>query len=146
MKPLFNGSRFGERRPHMSRASVSQFGRFALIGGIGFIVDSCFTLSLMHRGIDPYTARVFAIALAMMVTWRLNRALTFGSSGSAQATEGIRYFSVATIAAIINYAIYAGLVFSFPSLPTLMAIIIAIGSVTLLSFAGYRHLVFKSAA
>ncbi|MHA7859692.1 MAG: GtrA family protein [Henriciella sp.] len=129
----------------MTRTSLSQFGRFAVVGGLGFIVDSCFTLALIHRGIDPYTARIFAIALAMMVTWRLNRALTFDTRGSDQAAEGIRYFTVAIIAAVLNYMIYAGLLFSIPMMPPLLAIIIAIGSVTLLSFVGYRHLVFKSA-
>ena len=129
----------------MTRTSLTQFGRFAIVGGLGFVVDSCFTLALIHRGIDPYTARVFAIALAMMVTWRLNRALTFDTRGTDQAAEGIRYFTVAIIAAILNYAIYAGLLLTIPVLPPLLAIVIAIGSVTMLSFAGYRHLVFKSA-
>ena len=129
----------------MTRTSLTQFGRFAIVGGLGFVVDSCFTLALIHRGIDPYTARVFAIALAMMVTWRLNRALTFDTRGNDQAAEGIRYFTVAIIAAILNYAIYAGLLLTIPVLPPLLAIVIAIGSVTMLSFVGYRHLVFKSA-
>lgn len=129
----------------MTRTSLSQFGRFAIVGGLGFVIDSCFTLALIHRGIDPYTARIFSIALAMMVTWRLNRALTFETRGSDQASEGIRYFTVAIIAAVLNYAIYAGLLISIPALPPLLAIIIAIGSVTMLSFVGYRHLVFKGA-
>lgn len=129
----------------MSRLTLSQFGRFALVGGLGFVADSCFTLSLIHRGIDPYTARVFAIALAMMVTWRLNRALTFGLSGSSQASEGVRYFSVAIIAAVLNYAIYVGLLLLVPVISPLIAIVIAIGAVTMLSFAGYRSLVFKTA-
>ena len=129
----------------MTRTSLSQFGRFAIVGGLGFVIDSCFTLALIHRGIDPYTARILSIALAMMVTWRLNRALTFETRGSDQASEGIRYFTVAIIAAVLNYAIYAGLLISIPALPPLLAIIIAIGSVTMLSFVGYRHLVFKGA-
>ncbi|MEL6667203.1 MAG: GtrA family protein [Pseudomonadota bacterium] len=129
----------------MTRTSLSQFGRFAIVGGLGFVIDSCFTLALIHRSIDPYTARIFSIALAMMVTWRLNRALTFETRGSDQASEGIRYFTVAIIAAVLNYAIYAGLLISIPALPPLLAIIIAIGSVTMLSFVGYRHLVFKGA-
>ena len=129
----------------MTRTSLSQFGRFAIVGGLGFIVDSCFTLALIHRGTDPYTARVFAIALAMMVTWRLNRALTFEARGSDQAAEGIRYFTVAIIAAVLNYIIYSGLLLSIPAMPPLLAIVVAIGSVTMLSFVGYRHLVFKRA-
>ena len=129
----------------MSRIQLLQFGRFALVGGLGFIVDSCITLSLIHRGIDPFTARVFSIALAMMVTWRLNRALTFAASGSSQTSEGIRYVTVASILAVVNYGIYAGLLLALPALSPLFAITIAVAAVTALSFLGYRHLVFKNA-
>ncbi|MCR9268729.1 MAG: GtrA family protein [Hyphomonadaceae bacterium] len=130
----------------MRSFALSQFGRFALVGTLGFVVDSGFTLTLIHRGIDPFTARAFAIALAMMVTWRLNRALTFGASGTSEAEEGFRYFTVAVIAAILNYAIYVGLLLAIPTLSPLIALVLAIGAVTLLSFLGYRRLVFKAAA
>ncbi len=129
----------------MDRRSLSQFARFALVGTLGFVVDAGITLTLIHRGIDPFTARFFSIALAMMVTWRLNRALTFGSSDTSQAREGMRYFTVAIVAAIANYAIYAGLLLAVPAISPLIALILAIGTVTILSFLGYRHLVFKSA-
>jgi len=130
----------------MDRASLSQLARFVLVGTLGFVVDAGITLTLIHRGIDPYTARVFAIALAMMVTWRLNRALTFDTSNSNQTREGFRYFSVALIAAALNYAIYAGLLIAVPSVAPLVALMIAIATVTVLSFLGYRYLVFKVVA
>src|SRR6056297_567595 len=120
----------------MPRKIISQLGRFALIGMIGFTLDACMTLALIHRGIDPFTARVFAIVLAMMVTWRLNRALTFGASPSSQASEGARYFSVALFAAAMNYGIYVGLLLVLPGIHTLIAIMIAVGAVTALSFVG----------
>ena len=130
----------------MDRPSLSQLARFALVGILGFVVDAGMTLTLIHRGIDPFTARVLSIALAMMVTWRLHRALTFGASDSSQAREGFRYFTVAIIAAILNYAIYAGLLIAFSAISPLFAIVVAIGTVTVLSFLGYRHLVFKASA
>lgn len=130
----------------MSQKALFQFGRFAFVGGLGFLIDACITLALIGRGIDPFTARIVAIALAMMVNWRLHRAVTFGASDTSQATEGIRYFTVALLAAGLNYAIYVALLLFVPFITPLMAIIIAIGTVTALTFLGYRNLVFRNVA
>ncbi len=130
----------------MSQKALFQFGRFAFVGGLGFLIDACITLALIGRGIDPFTARIVAIALAMMVNWRLHRAVTFGASDTSQATEGIRYFTVALLAAGLNYAIYVALLLFVPFITPLMAIIIAIGTVTALTFLGYRNLVFRNIA
>jgi putative flippase GtrA len=130
----------------LSQKALFQCGRFAFVGGLGFLLDACITLALIGRGIDPFTARIIAIALAMMVNWRLHRSVTFGASDTSQATEGIRYFTVALLAAALNYAIYVALLLFVPFVSPLMAIIIAIGTVTALTFVGYRNLVFKNAA
>lgn len=130
----------------MSQKALFQFGRFAIVGGLGFLIDACITLALIGRGIDPFTSRVVAIALAMMVNWRLHRSVTFGASNTSQATEGIRYFTVALLAAALNYTIYVALLLFVPMMTPLIAIVIAIGVVTLLTFMGYRNLVFRNAA
>lgn len=130
----------------MNRAAVSKFARFAGVGGTGFIVDTGLTLLLIHRGIDPYTSRVFAIIFAMITTWRLNRALTFGASRTSQTSEGARYFIVAILAAILSYAIYATLLLSFTGFPPALAIVIAVGTTTLVSFFGYSRFAFRTAA
>lgn len=129
----------------MSKAQMSKFARFAGVGGTGFIVDTGLTLLLIHRGIDPFTARVFGIMFAMITTWRLNRALTFGASRTSQASEGARYFIVAILAAILSYAIYTILLISISGFPPALAIVIAVGTTTLASFLGYSRFAFKTA-
>ena len=59
----------------MTVTVMQRLARFACVGGLGFVVDTGLTLTLIDKGIDPYTSRVFAIAFAMITTWRLNRAL-----------------------------------------------------------------------
>ena len=55
--------------------------RFLGVGGLGLITDlAVFTLMVAH-GPHPLLARVVSLAVATLVTWRLNRALTFDRSG-----------------------------------------------------------------
>ena len=129
----------------MNPAALQKFARFACVGGLGFVVDTGLTLLLIHRGIDPYTSRVFAIIFAMITTWRLNRALTFGASRTSQTSEGARYFVVAILAAILSYAIYASLLMTIAGFPPALAIVIAVGTTTMASFLGYSRFAFKAA-
>ncbi len=129
----------------MSRQAMNKSVRYVGVGGMGFVVDTGLTLLLIHRGIDPYTSRVFAIIFAMITTWRLNRALTFGASRTSQASEGARYFMIAILAAILSYAIYATLLLSFTGFPPALAIVIAVGTTTLASFFGYSRFAFRTA-
>lgn len=130
----------------MNTAAISKFARFAGVGGTGFVVDTGLTLLLIHRGIDPYTSRVFGIMFAMITTWRLNRALTFGASRTSQTSEGARYFIVAILAAMLSYAIYASLLVMVAGFPPALAIVIAVGTTTLVSFFGYSRFAFRTAA
>ncbi len=130
----------------MSPALLNQVVRFAGVGLTGLLVDVGITVGLIRVGIDPFTARAIAIFLAMITTWRLNRAVTFGASPSSQAREGLRYFSVAAFVALINYALYSLLIMTLPGLPAAFAVMIAVAAATGLSFIGYRNIAFKSDA
>ncbi len=67
----------------LNPALLKRLSRFAVVGGLGFVVDAGLTVTLIQVGLDPFSARLIAIALAMLVTWRLNRALTFGASATS---------------------------------------------------------------
>lgn len=127
----------------MNRALLTRLSRFGLVGGIGFVVDAGLTLTLIQAGLDAFTSRLIAIALAMVVTWRLNRAITFGKSGASQRAEGLRYGVVAAVAAIINYAVYAALMLAFPNLFPVLAVAAATGVSMLASYLGYSQYAFK---
>ncbi|MEM9178235.1 MAG: GtrA family protein [Pseudomonadota bacterium] len=130
----------------MNRQLLEQFGRFAFVGAIGFVVDMGTTLLLIALGIDPLLARIVAIGLAMLTTWRLNRAMTFGPSQTSQVSEGLRYFLVAIAVAACNYAIYAALLLNIPAIQPALAVLISVGFATGLSFFGYRQFAFKTNA
>lgn len=130
----------------MNRQLLGQFGKFAFVGMIGFIVDIGITLTLVAMELSPFWARVFGIAIAVFATWRLNRSLTFGASKTSQASEGVRYFTVAIFFAMVNYAIYAALLLSIPALSPALAVLISVGFSSSLSFLGYRYFAFKTDA
>ena len=129
-------------KPQLSKL----LARFVLVGGLGFLVDVGITLLLIEFGMDAFVSHVIAIPLAVLTTWRLNRAITFGASTTSQASEGVRYFAVAILVALLNYTIYAGLLVSIPSIPPGIAILIATSFATVFSFLGYRLFAFKTAA
>ena len=62
--------------------------RFLGVGGIGLLTDlSVFTAIPMHTA-HPIAARCVSLAIATLVTWRLNRALTFDAERAAAARRG----------------------------------------------------------
>src|SRR5262245_26090424 len=83
--------------------------RFLGVGGIGLVTDiGMFTLALMN-GVHPLAARVMSLAIATLVTWRLNRALTFDRSGHHQGEEAMRYLAVTAAAQGSSYVVFAAL-------------------------------------
>jgi putative flippase GtrA len=117
--------------------------RFAIVGVIGFLTDAGSVFALTQAGLDPFSARVISIALAMFTTWRLNRAMTFGDSGRSEVSEGARYGVVALAVAGLNYVIYAGLLLAFGQLWPVAATAIASVVAMAASYFGYSRLVFS---
>jgi putative flippase GtrA len=84
--------------------------RFLTVGGLGLVTDlGVFTLIPWHVA-QPIAARVISLALATVVTWRLNRALTFNASGRHPAAEATRYASVTLMAQGTSFVIFSILV------------------------------------
>jgi putative flippase GtrA len=120
--------------------------RFAIVGGTGFFVDAGLLAILFHGvGLDPFSARMISICVAMFTTWRLNRALTFGASASSQASEGLRYASVAVVTACLNYAVYCLVLAIWREAPPLFAAAGATLVAMSFSYLGYSRFAFHGA-
>jgi putative flippase GtrA len=119
--------------------------RFAVAGGVGFVVDAGLLALLLHTTpLGPFIARVIAIAAAMFTTWLFNRTFTFGRSPHSLAREGFRYGSVGATSALVNYGLYAALLLSLPALQPLAAMVFATAASMIFSFFGYSRFVFRS--
>lgn len=117
--------------------------RFAVVGGMGFVVDAALlALLIATTPLGPFVSRLASIGFALTVTWLCNRSLTFGPSGRGIAAEGARYGGVGITTSIVNYLVYCGLLIVLPGLPVLAALVLASLTAMLLSYLGYSRLVF----
>jgi putative flippase GtrA len=117
--------------------------RFLGVGGLGLITDlAVFTLMAAH-GPHPLLARVVSLAVATLVTWRLNRALTFDRSGRPPADEALRYAVVAASAQAVSYAVFAALVVSVLAALPQLALIIGATCGALVSYSGQKLFAFR---
>ncbi|MGH6924789.1 MAG: GtrA family protein [Propylenella sp.] len=131
----------------LASSEAERFLRFAIVGGAGFVIDAGLLAALHHgAGLDPFSARLISISVAAFSTWRLNRTLTFGASGTSQATEGLRYAAVAALTACFNYLVYALELIVFDELPPLAAAVLATLAAMTLSYVGYSRFVFQGSS
>jgi putative flippase GtrA len=116
--------------------------RFLGVGSLGLLTDiSLFTLVLMHWP-HPLCARVISLVAATLVTWRLNRALTFDRSGHRPSEEALRYAVVTAASQGTSYAVFAILTYTvFAWLPQ-AALLIGAAVATLISYNGHRLFAF----
>lgn len=119
--------------------------RFLAIGLIGLATDiACYTalFSLLPSAVF---CRAASVILATFVTWRLNRALTFGASAGAAAHEALRYTLTALIAQGFNYGLFLGLRSIIHALPDQVLIVICAVAAASLSFTGQNIFTFRPA-
>lgn len=119
---------------------------FACVGAVGFIVDAgILNWLIFSHGWDHYTARIASFAVAVLVTWFLNRNWAFRHQASANKTrEYSAYLTVQTIGAALNFAIYSACIFLFPWFKQYPILPLAIGSgiAMLFNFAASRRYAF----
>ncbi|MEE9381711.1 MAG: GtrA family protein [Hyphomonadaceae bacterium] len=127
---------------HIHRPLLERLIRFSAVGGIAFLIDIGVLQSLIALEVSPYLARAISIPAAMLAAWQLNRRFTFAASGRRVADEGLRYAIVATVAAIVNYAVYAALIALVPSLWPAFAAGLGVATSMWVSFFGFQAFAF----
>jgi putative flippase GtrA len=117
--------------------------RFLGVGGLGLITDLAVFTAIIGHGVAPLAARVVSLAAATLITWRLNRALTFDHSGRRPADEAMRYATVAAIAQAVSYALFAVLVVTmFRAIPQL-AVLCGAAAGAIVSYSGQALFAFR---
>ncbi|MEO8936491.1 MAG: GtrA family protein [Burkholderiaceae bacterium] len=118
-----------------------EFIYFLFVGTIGFLVDGGGTSMLVHLGVLPIAARIGPLLLAIVVTWSLNRKLTFKVKRPRSRAELTRYLLVAMSSAVMNLLFYSALV--TVGVASIAAVAVATLVLFLYSFFAYRRLVFR---
>lgn len=124
----------------------TQIVLFAVAGAIGFVVDTGVLLLALHLGQGYFLGRAISFLAAVLVTWCINRHLTFKHVSSQEiGKEWWRYFAIASLAGFFNYAVYCVIVLTAPKLDLLPVIAVAGGSLAGMSinFIGAKWWVFR---
>ena len=125
-----------------------QLARFILVGGLGFGIDLGLTLAgTGPGGLEPARARIIGLAIAISVTFILNRRVTFGSADPALLRQAWRYGIVCLLGSAINFGFYRATLAMLPGAgPSAAALTLAviIGSAVAMAanFAGMRFFAF----
>jgi putative flippase GtrA len=112
--------------------------RFLGVGGFGLSTDILVFSLLLFSGVAPLAARALSLVLATAVTWRLNRLVTFASTGRAQQDEGFRYAAVTVAAQGTSYLIFSALILTVLARLPQAALIAGAAVGALVSYNGHR--------
>src|SRR4051794_15511124 len=89
--------------------------RFALVGSIGFLVDAGILILIVKSGVNVHPARMASFAVAVCVTYALNRRFTFKSA--AAGLGALKAYGAVQIAGnLINMGVFTLLLLAWPSL------------------------------
>ena len=124
--------------------SLRHWGGFLFSGGTAALVDAGITTGLVHWvGLDPFSARVAGILVAMVAAWLLHRQITFAVTSPPSWREFARFAAVAWSANALNYAIYAAILLARPATLPVVALVISTGIAAIFSYVGFRLGVFR---
>jgi putative flippase GtrA len=130
-----------DKEPHR----FGQFGRFALIGALGFLVDVAVLYAALALGADWIGARLLSFLAAASFTWAVNRRYTFAATGSAWR-EWLRYMASMAGGMLVNFLVYALVLWLLPAAWWTPGCAVACGSAAglLVNFVSAKLFVFKS--
>lgn len=127
----------------MSRG-IKHGAGFVASGALAFTTDAAVLTALTRGGgLDPFSARLIAIACAMVVAFFAHRHLTFAVETSATLAEFAKFLSVAATASLINYGVYAGVLLLAPATEPVIALIAATAIAMGVTYFGLRFGVFR---
>ena len=131
------------------RATVgrSELLRFAIVGGVGFLVDAGVLMALVRgASLDPYSGRVISFVAAATTTWWLNRIFTFTDAAAHPiARQWASFLAVSIGGALINYGVYVATLQLWPLAKLWPVIGVAFGSLAgmAFNFPASKLLVFR---
>jgi putative flippase GtrA len=128
-----------------------QIPSFAVIGLIGYVVDSAITyVGAKYLGLSPELARPPGFIVATIVNFALNRAFTFRDAATPLMRAFLRYCLVAVVGLAVNYGVYSACVVASPLVglpvtPAVLPLFIAAGcgAAMAVTFVGFRWFAFR---
>ena len=131
-------------RSALAHHATRRYGGFLLGGALAFLTDAAVLVGLTRwLGLSPFFARPFSISVAMIVSWLINRTITFAQTTPPTFAELGRFAAVAWSAQAVNYCVFALILLAMPGLEPVLALALACLVSMFFSFTGYKHGVFR---
>ena len=132
------------------RASALRFLRFCCVGATGFVTDTSILMALVHGGhVDPIVAKALSFAVAVLVTFELNRRWAFERGRDVSALTAFpAYLAVQGVGFLCNWTVFTACVVLLPQPfgSVLGAAVIAAAAALVLNYLGAARLVFGDKA
>jgi putative flippase GtrA len=123
---------------------LRHYGGFLLAGTLAFVTDvGVLALLTGPLGISPFLARLLSISVAMVVSWWINRTVSFQRRDGPSLKEFGRFAGVAWTANSFNYLVFSGILLVRPVTAETLAVGIASVAAMVLSYLGMRLAVFR---
>ena len=117
---------------------LTQAGRFGLVGVVGAGLDYLALRAAVAHGASPYAARPFTLVIAIVVTWWLNRRLTFAAPTPPTWREFGHYAAITATGLCLQLAVYWAALYLGAPLP--LAFITGIACSVVFSFLRVRRM------
>lgn len=128
-----------------STSSLARHGAGFLASGILALSVDALVLTALYRGlgINPFAARLVAIAMAMVAGWLAHRRWTFAVQRPPSLGEFASYATLAWSVAALNYAVYSAVLLLTVETDPLIALVVASLVAMGASYLGMRFGVFR---
>ena len=123
---------------------VRRFGGFAIAGLSGFVIDAGLTEALAASGVSPYLGRILAVAVAITVTYTINRNFTWKERRARVSGRRARYLAVSLASIGANYLVFAAVLALLSGLRPVLAVAAGTSVGMVMNFVGYSRFVFKT--
>jgi putative flippase GtrA len=132
-----------EPGPENIPSPLRHVGGFVLAGTLAFATDAgLLRLITATTAISPFAARPVTIFLAMLVSWGLNRSITFPTARPPSWKEFAGFAAASFGGQVVNYGVFAAILTWQPLTDQTLAIVFASGVAMFATYAGLRFGVF----
>jgi putative flippase GtrA len=133
-----------ESPPASQPSGVRHIGGFLAAGVLAFATDAgLLRLITSSFAVSPFAARPFTIFSAMLVSWWLNRTITFPTARAPSVREFAGFAMASFGGQVVNYGVFAAILTAWPSTDQTLAIVLASAVAMFVTYAGLRFGVFS---
>ncbi len=130
--------------PRSTTRGLKHWLGFLGSGSLAFVVDvGVLKLLMIVAGWPPLPSRLVSMCFATVAGWLAHRRFTFAVAAKPSLAEFVKYLGVASTSAVINFAVFAFVLFVRPQTDSALATFVSSGCSMVASYLGMRFGAFR---